>query len=244
MISIYPYISTNPTNKLYYSTPNYQRSNSTRNQNSTNYSIRVTGKGEVSVKPNQVILTLGVVVEDMKVQNAQQQNAIISNKVIDALKNMGIQQDEIETSSYSIDPIYDYQDSQQIFRGYRVSHILRVTVKDLSSIGRIIDVAVENGANVVRSVSFEVSNPETYYADALQKATLNTKYNAESIAKSLGLTISSIPISIVEETAQIFRPQYAVPTTGAVLGVSTTPIQEGQVKITASVQALFNFVSF
>jgi uncharacterized protein len=226
-----------------YSTPFYQGSFPTRNNNNTNYSIRTTGKGEVSVRPNQAILSLGVVVEDMNVQNAEQQNAIISNRVIDALKNIGIKPEEIETSSYSIERIVDYQDSQQIFRGYRVTHLLKVTVKDLSVVGKVIDVATQNGANIVRDVSFEVSNPEPYYGEALQKATLNAKYNAENIAAALGLRINSIPVWVIEEGVQLVRPQIASQMVGAAFSAPTTPIQEGQVKITASVQALFNYVS-
>lgn len=225
-----------------FSSPQYQRFYPTRHNNNINNSIRVTGKGEVTVKPNQSSLLLGVIVDDMKVQNAQQQNAVISNQIIEALKNMGISQEDIETSSYSIDRIVDYQDSQEIFRGYRVSHIFKVIVKDIASVGKVIDVATENGANVVRNVSFEVSDPEPYYVEALQKATLNAKSKAESIAKSLGLTINSVPEWIIEESVQLLRPQYSMQT--AVLRATTTPIQEGQIKISASVQALFNYINF
>lgn len=225
-----------------FSNPHYQRVYPTRHNTNFNNSIRVTGKGEVTVKPNQASLLVGVIVDDMKVQNAQQQNAIISNRIIEALKNIGINQEDIETYSYSIDRLVDYQDSQEIFRGYRVSHIFKVTVKDIASVGKVIDVATENGANVVRNVSFEVSDPEPYYVEALKQATLNAKSKAESIAKSLGLTINSVPEWIVEESVQLLRPQYSMQT--AVLSASTTPIQEGQIKISASVQALFNYISF
>lgn len=226
----------------FFSNPQYQRFYQTRHNNNINNSIRVNGKGEVTVKPNQSSLLLGVIVDDMKVQNAQQKNSVISNQMIEALKNMGINQEDIETSSYTIDRIVDYQDSQEIFRGYRVSHIFKVIVKDIASVGKVIDVATENGANVVRNVSFEVSDPEPYYVEALQKATLNAKSTAESIAKSLGLTINNIPEWIIEESVQLLRPQYSMQT--AVLSASTTPIQEGQIKISASVQALFNFIHY
>jgi len=243
VINIYSSVNSIPRNMGYsFSNPYYQRVYPTRHNNNINNSIRVTGKGEVTVKPNQASLLVGVVVDDMKVQNAQQQNAIISNQIIEALKNIGINQEDIETSSYSIDRLVDYQDSQEIFRGYRVSHILKVTVKDIASVGKVIDVATENGANVVRNVSFEVSDPEPYYLEALKQATLNAKSKAESIAKSLGLTINSVPEWIVEESVQLLRPQYSMQT--AVLSASTTIIQEGQIKISASVQALFNYISF
>ncbi len=224
-------------------TRQYQSNFHSRNTTNSNYTIKVTGKGEVSVKPNQSYILLGPVVEDMKVQNAQAKNAEISNKIIDALKNIGINQEEIESNSYTIDRIVDYHDSQQVFKGYRVSHIFKVMVKDLANIGKVIDVAVENGANEVRNLTFEVSNPEPYYAEALQKATLNAKYNAENIAKSLGLSINSVPIWLAEEGMQIIRPLSSVTMTAAFSG-SSTPIQESQIKITASVQAMFNFVNF
>lgn len=244
MIKIYQFINTNPVNTRFYSTPYYQRAYPTRHSNTNNYSIRVTGTGEVSVKPNQAVVLLGIVTEDMKVQNAQQQNANISNQVIDALKNIGINQEEIETSSFTIDRIVEYHDSQQIFKGYRVSHFLKVIVKDLASVGKVIDVATENGANEVRNITFEVSDTKPYYAEALQKATLNAKFNAENIAKAMGVTISSIPNWIAEEGTRLVKPQHAGPMVAAAFSGQTTPIQEGQVKITASVQAMFNYVSF
>lgn len=237
MIKIYQ----NQGNLGHYPNLHYRETYPTMHTTTNTYTIKVTGKGEVSVKPDHAVIILGVITEDMKVQNAQQQNAVISNKVIDALKNIGIKQDEIETASYSIERIVEYQDSQQVFRGYRVSHLLQVTVKDLTNVGKVIDVATENGANVVRNISFESTNHEQYYGEALQKATLNAKFNAENIAVSLGLKLSSIPLWIVEETVQVIRPQYSMTT--AVAGVST-PIQEGQVKITASVQAMFSYGSF
>ncbi|PGS53379.1 SIMPL domain-containing protein [Bacillus sp. AFS041924] len=241
-MEIYPLNNYNLLGMRYdYTTPQYQSAFGSRNRNS-NYTIKATGKGEVSVKPDQSSVLVGTIVEDMKVQNAQSQNAIISNKMIDALKSIGIKQDEIETNSYTIDRIVEYQDSQQVFKGYRVSHLFKVIVKDLANVGKVIDVAVENGANEVRNLTFEVSNPEPYYHEALQKATMNAKSNAENIAKSLGLSINSIPIWIAEEGIQIVRPLSSLTMTAAAFSGPSTPIQEGQIKITASVQSMFNYV--
>ncbi|MFB7141230.1 SIMPL domain-containing protein [Gottfriedia sp. NPDC056225] len=243
-MEIYPLYSTNLSGiRTDYTAPQYQSGFMTRNSN-PNYTIKATGKGEVSVKPDQSTVLLGTVVEDLRVQNAQSQNAIISNKMIDSLKSIGIKQDEIETNSYTIDRIVEYHDSQQIFKGYRVSHIFRVIVKELANVGKVIDVAVENGANEVRNLSFELSNPDPYYQEALQKATLNAKTNAENIAKSLGLSINRIPIWIAEEGIQIVRPLSSLTMTAAAFSGPTTPIQEGQIKITASVQAMFNYVGY
>ncbi|UPM52603.1 SIMPL domain-containing protein [Gottfriedia acidiceleris] len=244
MRKIYPVNNYNLTGMRYdYSTPPYQSAFRSGNMNS-NYTIKATGKGEVSVKPDQSFVLLGSVVENMKVQTAQTENAIISNKMIEALKGEGIKQEEIETNSYTIDRIVDYQDSQQIFKGYRVSHIFKVIVKDLANVGKVIDVAVENGANEVRNLTFEIANPEPYYGEALQKATLNAKMNAENIAKSLGLSINNIPIWMSDEGIQVVRPMSSLTMTAAAFSGPTTPIQEGQIKITASVQAMFNYVSY
>jgi uncharacterized protein YggE len=228
----------------HYSQPYNQRLYPTLNDINKNFTIKVWGKGVVLTKPDQAVLSIGVETEDKNVQNAQQQNATISNQVIIALLNVGIKQDEIETASYNIEQLYDYPNGQQVFRGYKVTHMFKVMVKDTSKIGEVIDVAVQNGTNVIRGIEFEVSNPDIYYEAALKKATLNAKNKAESIANALGLSINSIPVWIVEESVEVERPPFPIPLQAAAISEATTPIQEGDIKTIATVQALFNYKGF
>ena len=56
------------------------------------YTLTVQGEGEINVRPDQSKITLGVVTENIDVQTAQQENATISNSVIQALQQLGIEE--------------------------------------------------------------------------------------------------------------------------------------------------------
>ena len=111
--------------------------------------MTVNGNGHITARPNQAKLTLGVVTEHTSAQTAQQENAEISNRVIEALKQIGIDESDIKTTVYSVQPRYDYHDGNSILRGYEVEHHFEVTIKDLSKIGNVYDFA-----NLTKSRSF------------------------------------------------------------------------------------------
>lgn len=207
------------------------------------YTMQVTGKGEVSARADQATIMIGVVTEDMKAEQAQKQNASISNQVIDALMAIGIPSENIETVSYTIDQMYDYPDGQKVFRGYQVSHQFKVLVTDLSMIGEVVDVAAQNGANQIQNIQFDVSNPDDYYREALQRAVQNAQDHAESIAGTLDVTIDPVPLWIREEAVETVRPRYTVTSTGIVAG-EATPIQTGKLKTKAVVLVSFRYRGF
>lgn len=209
-----------------------------RNAGYNNCTIKVSGNGSVTTKPDVAILSLGVVVEDEKLQIAQQQNALISNRVINELKKIGINQNQIETISYTIDQIYDYPNGKKIFRGYKVKHMLKITIKDISKVGEVIDVATQNGANIINNIEFTISNKDFYYNIALKKATKNARKKAIEIAKTLGVNINKIPIWVIENSNNIEqRLMRGTPR-------DITPIQEGEIKISSSITAAFQYRSW
>ncbi|CQR47182.1 26 kDa periplasmic immunogenic protein precursor [Paraliobacillus sp. PM-2] len=241
---MHPMYVPNQANQLYsypYGYPNRSFKSSTRMQD---YTVSVVGKSEVLARPDQARVSFGVVTEDKQVQTAQQQNAILANQVIDALAAIGIANDQIETAAYTIQPMYDYPDNQKVFRGYQVSHLFTVVVNDLTKVGEVLDVATQNGANVINEVEYELANSTVIYQEALQDATLNARKKAENMAHSLGLSINRIPLRLTEENVQLQRPRYTAEVLSATTDAVTTPVQEGHVKVTATVQAVFEYERF
>lgn len=226
---------------MYYSQPGYQTMGSSqfRDERKPNR-LTVTGEGNVSAVPDQAIITLGVITEDMNLSTAQKENAAKTSSVINALMSLGITQQDIQTSSYRIDPQYNYENGQQIFRGYRVEHQLTVKVKDISKTGQVIDQAVASGANSVSSILFTVSNPEAFYNQALTMAIQNAQQKAVVMARSLQVTLQPVPIA-VQELSQPLPPR-PVPFQAATLAQDAgTPIQPGENKITATVKIEYTY---
>ncbi len=210
--------------------------------NYTNCSITVQGTGTVTAKPDQAIISLGIVVEDEDLEKAKRQNTLISNQVLDGLKKIGIDENNIKTISYSINPVYNYTDGKKTFKGYEVRHFLKVTINDTSKVGLVINVAIQNGAEVISNVQFTISNPDPYYDEALEKALMNAQKKAEVIANSLEVNIQQTPSKIIENSSSVGRHFVNMPYS-ATNGVMP-PIQEGEIQITAFITAKFQYVCF
>lgn len=222
----------------YYQYPKYGTQHYNTSQNTENLRMRLEGIGIVTVEADIAIVRLGVVTENKELRVAQQENAQRIQSVIDALLAIGVDREDIETESYSIMPMYDYVEGQQIFRGYRVTNSLRVTVENIQEVGRVIDTASESGANVVYSVNFTLSDPSEAYKAALSQAIMNAVSKAASIEGTLNITVDKTPIDIVEESFERpitrERDELRAPAAG-------TPILGGQIEVVSRVRAIFSY---
>lgn len=201
--------------------------------------IKVSGEGELAVQPDTASVNLGVITEKKELIAAQQQNSQESAKVIDSLVSLGISKEHIQTFDYRIESNYDYEQGKQIFRGYKITHILQVKIDDLSTIGKVVDTAVQNGVNYVSNVQFKVKNKDAYYQQALKLALSNSLQKAITIAGSLNVTLMQTPILVVEggPTIQPFSYQ----TEAMVKGIASTQIEPGQIIVRASVLAEYHY---
>ncbi|MDF2788432.1 MAG: hypothetical protein K0S80_1530 [Neobacillus sp.] len=203
------------------------------------YLIKVRGEGEIAVQPDTASVNLGVVTESKELIEGQRQNSMAANKVIDSLIRLGIDRNQIQTFDYRIESDYDYDQGKQIFRGYKITHILQVKIEDLNVIGKVVDTAVENGANYVANVQFTTRYKESYYQQALTIALNNASNKAKTIANTLRVTLNPTPILVIEEsnTIQPYESQqFALAKVS-----STTQIQPGQLIIKASVAAEYKY---
>jgi uncharacterized protein len=226
---------------MYYGQPGLQNMGSSQSYSRAKLNrLKVTGEGTVSAVPDQAMIILGVITENMNLSTAQKENAAKTSAVINAMLSLGISQQDIQTFSYRIEPQYNFENGQQIFRGYRVEHQLQVTVKDLTKTGQVIDQAVASGANSVSSIQFTVSNPDAFYNQALTLAVQNAQQKAVAMARALQVTLQTVPI-VVQEISQPFPPR-PVPFQAATLAQDAgTPIQPGENKIKATVKIEYTY---
>ncbi|WP_052352759.1 SIMPL domain-containing protein [Neobacillus dielmonensis] len=211
-------------------------------RNKDDYTITVEGKGRVTVQPDQANITVGVITTDSNVQTAQQENANITNRVLAAIRKAGIEQDDIKTKVYTVNPRYDYVEGKSEFRGYEVEHLFQITVKDLSKIGAIYDLAIKEGANRTENIQFQNSQEDLHYLQALTLAVNNAVTKAEQIAHTLGVILNRIPLKVREQspTPQVFT-QMSAESLAFSAKNTTTPIQPGENTLHATVSAVFQY---
>ena len=193
--------------------------------------MTLTGQGHVMATPDLAVIRLGVETTGYSLSDIQSENARISQRVIQTLSQASIT--EIKTIQYTIDKRYEYEDGRQIDKGYSVRNILEIKTNNIDEVGTIIDTAVNVGANIVLSISFELSEPERYYQQALTLAVDQAIQKARTISENLRTRLNPIPIRIVEGSTP------SIPIQQFQHEVAATPILPGDLRIEAFITADF-----
>jgi len=206
--------------------------------------ITVTGDGEVTATPDIAYLYLGVVADKPTTVEAQSANATAINNVIAAIKKEGIKDEDIKTTDYSINPRYDYDKNTGAgtLVGYTVSNTLKVTVKDISKVGQILDTAVKSGVNISNSISFGISDYDKYYNMALLKALSDAQSKAQAISGFLGIKLTT-PVKVTENPIGIPYDN-PVPLNAKMSSsdsLASTSIQAGTYKVKANVSLVYQY---
>ena len=157
-----------------------------------NDTFNVTGEGKVIVQPDVALVTVGVVANGSSVKVAQDQINQNINKIAASIKSLGVEQKDIQTSNYSINPNYDYNSGIQRITGYQANTNLSIKVRDISKVNNVIDQATQNGANQVGGVVFEVDDKTALQNEARQKAVTDAKTKAENAANIAGFSLGRI----------------------------------------------------
>jgi len=161
---------------------------------STEYrkTISISGEGKVLAKPDIGQVSLSVLTQAPAVTTAVSDNNEKMNKIIQAMKDAGISDDDLKTAAYNINPSYQYTSGKSVIIGYEVSQTLAVKIRDLNKTSQILDKAASLGANQVSSLSFTIDDPEKTKEEAREKAIANAKEKAASLAKDLGVSLGKV----------------------------------------------------
>lgn len=204
--------------------------------------LYLSATSEVSGTPDLANISAGVVSEADTAKNALADNRKAMNGVFTALKNAGIKDRDIQTSSLQVNPVYaPYKQNvaqKQRITGYRVSNQVRATVRELNNLGAAVDALVSSGANSIGGISFGLSNVEDAQNTARKKAIAQLLKKAELYAQAAKIDLGQI-LELREQNSGLPRPQMAYARMESVAANAPTPIAPGQVSTSVTVSATF-----
>lgn len=154
--------------------------------------FQVTGEGKVSVPPDVALINVGVQAQASSVKEAQEQLNFNINKVSEAIKKLGVEAKDIQTTNYNINPNYNYLSGSPRITGYTASSNLSIKVRQIDKANEVVDTATTNGANQVGGISFEVDDKTKAENEAREKAVAEAKKNAEQASKIAGFKLGKI----------------------------------------------------
>lgn len=204
--------------------------------------LAVVGEGKIDVVPDTAQVNVGIIVSNAaSVEDAQSQINQTNNAIVSAMQNLGITDEDISTSNYSINPDYNYDSGANEITGYSGNASLLIKVRSLDVLPQVIEQATANGANQILGTSFVIDKPEEYREQARNAAIENAQQQAKELADRLNIRLGKVT-NIVESSGGNVPP---IPMYDRALSVAegyggSANLQPGSQTITSTVTLYFD----
>lgn len=199
--------------------------------------ITVSASGTAVATPDEAAIQTGVSSEAKTAREALAANSRAMNEVIEKLKASGIDPKDIQTSQFSIDPVHTYpkEGHPPVVAGYRAHNSVTVKVRNLDTLGEVLDQLVAAGSNELGGISFGVSKAETLKDEARKQAIANALRRAKLYAAAAGAEVGEI-VQISEETS-FAQPRPMMGGARMAMAAEAAPIERGSVDLETRVTA-------
>ncbi|MFA9454447.1 MAG: SIMPL domain-containing protein, partial [Candidatus Aminicenantaceae bacterium] len=198
--------------------------------------LDISESASVAAPANLVRIAFAVESNASEAGEAVRLNAEQTDALLKALKKAIGREDRLETSGYSLNPVYG-RGNTQVTSGYRVRNTVTLTSKEVEKAGAFIDAATGAGANRIDSLSFAHDQAEKLKDQAAVKALEKAVKTAERLAAAAGMRVVRI-VNIAYSTPgpRVRFNRSVLPEAGS--GAST-PIEVGDLSVSASVRMTF-----
>ncbi len=206
-------------------------------------SIVMTGTGEATGVPDQLVFSLAVHTNASDVSTALSSANAATRHVLEAVKGDGVAAKDVQTTGLSINPTYDYSgDGPPVITGYAVSESLSVLVRSLPDAGSVIGHAVKAGGNAVRlhDLRLQIGDEDALLRKARADAIAQAKMKAEQYAAASGRELGEVTSIREVHIAPRIEPVYAAAALD-VAGASKVPIRAGSADLKVTVSVVWSF---
>jgi uncharacterized protein YggE len=178
--------------------------------------ITVNGKGETVSIPDVATFSFSVTENAKLVDEAQEKATTKINNTLKALRDGGVEEKDIKTISYNINPHYEYNQpvcplgayscptGKQTLTGYDVSQTIEVKIRDLKKAGALFSTVGSMGVQNVNGLSFAIDDIESVKAEARELAIENAQEKAQLLSRQLGVRLVRITSFYDQSDEQIY----------------------------------------
>lgn len=207
-------------------------------------SISVSAQWSTRITPDRATIQIGVLSRGASASAASAENARVAQRIIAAIKAVGIGADQISTVNYSVNPEYRQMENRSPeITGYTVHNTVVVDVRQIDQVGRVIDASLGAGANMINSLDFYASNTEEARRAALAAAVEKARMDAQVIARAAGGTLGGLAeasvgaymIPMRRENVQMMRGDVA-------MAAPPTPVEPGTELLSVQVMTRWYFI--
>lgn len=201
-------------------------------------SIRVMGRGEASAAPDMAVISLGVQTEGKDAAGTLAANNQRQAAVIAALKEAGVAARDVQTSGLSLNQRMSYPDGQapQLV-GYSASNMVTVRVRDLGTLGDLLDRAITAGATNLANLEFRREDDAALMDAARQAAVTDAIHRASLYAEAAGVTLG--PVLSISETPAQMQPRPVPMMARMAADAQSMPVEAGELGLNVEITVEF-----
>lgn len=214
----------------------------------TERTVSTIGEATITADPDIANISLGVRTENKDSKVAQNENAEAVNKVVNVLtKELGIKKEDIKTINFSINPNYSYnqETGKSSIDGYIVNNMMDITIRDITKVGEVIKGVSDSGSNIINNISFDISNKEELYSQALKEAVKNSEKKAKIMLEPFAIN-KVYPKTVIEQSSMSYSTAnygggYIMDSMAVMEKGSIPSISTGEIDVKATVNVVFNY---
>ena len=200
--------------------------------------LTVTGEGTVAAAPDSAVIRLGVSSQGKTARAASDANAREMTVVLAAIKESGVADRDIQTTSLSLQPQYDPSKTGAArLIGFQANNQVTVKIRDVGRLPTVLDRAIAGGANEMSGIEFVVSEQGKLLDKARTEAIADARHKAELYAAAAGMKVGRV-MAISEEGSAPPPRAFQALRAGA-----ATPIAPGEQTLRAVVTVSYELTS-
>lgn len=243
-----PTINPDSNNQSQMQTSAYRQASYAIEPNTPQSGIHVTGESRISLEPDLILLNVGVESTAPTVTEARQNAANAMNSINSALKSQNIENRDVKTKYFNISPQYEYQEilkdqiviGKQVLVGYKVTNSASVRIRELDSVGTIIDKITTAGGDATRidGINFTIEDQKPIMTKLRKEAVTDAMNKAQQFAELTGVMLGRL-LFITENNnrAPMFNEGTFARSAFSDMG---TQISGGELEVQMNVEAVFS----
>jgi uncharacterized protein YggE len=170
--------------------------------------ITVTGTAEIKIRPNMATVRFLVHTDADTAVAAIQQNQQRLAQIVKVLLQNGVAAEDVQSGDFSVTPNDNYDEPGVVgpmILDYTVTGAAKITVRNLSNLGQLLDLLAKAGAHRIAEIRFASSDPAALRQEAYCQALANAHKNAELFARSAGVRLGQL-LAIQDQQLAITPP--------------------------------------
>lgn len=208
--------------------------------------LTVSASGTVTSPPDTAVVSLGMETAGKSLAEARRQNSAAMQRVMERLRELTIEKERIQTTSFTVSPQYrppgkrtpDAPPATPEIIGYVVSNQLSVEVRDLEKVAAVIEDSLAAGANHFQGLQWALRDEQPKRLSALQMAA--AKAREKAVALSQALNVKLVRVLSVSEGGHVARPApYLGRAMASMDAAADVPVSSGELKVEATVTLVY-----